>query len=224
MKETTEAGADLAAEVPQGASLPARPDLRSILLRLSLVALLVAADLASKSTIMPWLEQRMPQFGEVYDPGALPALERDHHGHLRHELLGGHVTLMHNLNYGAAFGQLDSAQWFLVVGRAVAAVVLLVWVTRSRELVGAQLLALLLVLAGCLGNLWDNLTYEPLRPLEGRPFGPVRDFIDVYFGIWDWHFPTFNIADSAITIGAILLLLAGQRGSSSEDVPLEPEA
>ena len=42
-----------------------------------------------------------------------------------------------------------------------------------------------------------------------RPFGPVRDFIDVYFYGWDWHFPTFNLADSCITVGAILLLGTG---------------
>jgi signal peptidase II len=37
----------------------------------------------------------------------------------------------------------------------------------------------------------------------------VRDFIDVYFASWDWHFPTFNVADSCITVGAALLLLSG---------------
>jgi signal peptidase II len=41
------------------------------------------------------------------------------------------------------------------------------------------------------------------------PFGPVRDFIDVYFPVIDWHFPTFNFADSCITVGAIVLLLSG---------------
>jgi signal peptidase II len=34
----------------------------------------------------------------------------------------------------------------------------------------------------------------------------VRDFIDVYFAAFDWHFPTFNVADSCITVGAVLLL------------------
>ena len=161
--------------------------------------------------VMPWLEARMPQFHEVYQPEALPALERDHHGHLRHLLMGDSVALMHNLNYGAAFGQLDSIPWVLVVGRAIAAVVLTLMVVRAAPGGGLGLVALVLVLAGCLGNLWDNLTYAPLQPLEGMPFGPVRDFIDVYFGWWDWHFPTFNIADSAITVGAVLLFLGGAR-------------
>jgi lipoprotein signal peptidase len=36
----------------------------------------------------------------------------------------------------------------------------------------------------------------------------VRDFIDVYFARWDWHFPTFNVADACISVGAVLLLAA----------------
>jgi signal peptidase II len=197
---------------PASAEQPAqRPGWRLAALRLLWVALLVAADLGSKAAVMPWLEARMPQFREVYQPEAVPALERDHHGHLRHLLVGDSVALMHNLNYGAAFGQLDSIPWVLVVGRAIAAVVLTLMVVRAAPGGGLGLVALVLVLAGCLGNLWDNLTYAPLQPLDGMPFGPVRDFIDVYFAWWDWHFPTFNIADSAITVGAVLLFLGGAR-------------
>jgi signal peptidase II len=70
--------------------------------------------------------------------------------------------------------------------------------------------ALVLVLGGALGNLYDNLFLN--LPHEGRPFGPVRDFIDVYFRAFDWHFPTFNVADSCITVGAALLLLSGLLG------------
>lgn len=178
-----------------------------MLRRILLVVLLVAADLGSKSTVIPWLEARMPQFSQgTYEPEATPALVRDHHGHLRHPILGDSVALMHNLNYGAAFGQLDSIPWVLVVGRGIAALVLLTLLVRAGPNQRWQTLALILVLAGCLGNLWDNLTYTPLGGREGMPFGPVRDFIDVYFSVWDWHFPTFNIADSAISVGAVLLI------------------
>ena len=111
------------------------------------------------------------------------------------------MALMHNLNYGAAFGKLDSIPWVLVVGRGIAALVLLLLVIRAGPKQGWHVLALILVFAGCMGNLWDNLTYEPLAGRAGMPFGPVRDFIDVYFAYWDWHFPTFNIADSAISMG-----------------------
>ena len=81
---------------------------------------------------------------------------------------------------------------------------LLVLIVRAR--VGSPWFtaALLLVLAGALGNLYDNL----FRPAEGdNPYGMVRDFIDVYFARWNWHFPTFNVADSCITVGAAILLI-----------------
>ena len=74
----------------------------------------------------------------------------------------------------------------------------------------------MLILSGALGNLYDNL-FQPIPAAEGRPFGPVRDFIDVYFGIWDWHFPTFNVADSCISVGAVLLILSGFGAEAEEE-------
>jgi signal peptidase II len=118
-------------------------------------------------------------------------------------------------NPGAAFGQLDAFPWFLVLGRAAAAL-FLVWLIvrtpRTRPWFGA---ALVLVLGGALGNLYDNLFLD--APDDAHPFGLVRDFIDVYFGAFDWHFPTFNVADSCITVGAVLLLLSSFR-SEKKDV------
>jgi signal peptidase II len=64
--------------------------------------------------------------------------------------------------------------------------------------------ALVLILSGAAGNLYDNLFMAPRRP--GARFGEVRDFLDVYFPVWDWHFPTFNVADACITVGAVLLI------------------
>ncbi len=60
-------------------------------------------------------------------------------------------------------------------------------------------LALVLILGGAAGNLIDRLVY-----------GYVIDFIDVFYG--SWHWPTFNIADSAISVGAFLLILDAFRG------------
>jgi signal peptidase II len=71
-----------------------------------------------------------------------------------------------------------------------------------RQLQRGQLwlaVALALVLGGALGNVWDRVT-----------LGYVVDFVDIYYG--DWHWPAFNIADSAITVGAVLLLLDAVRG------------
>ena len=82
--------------------------------------------------------------------------------------------------------------------------------------------SLVLILSGALGNLYDNLFMEPDDP--NRPFGPVRDFIDVYFTAWKWHFPTFNVADSCISVGAVLLLLSGFGSPKESEESEEPEA
>jgi len=109
-------------------------------------------------------------------------------------MAGLNLTLMHN--YGAAFSFLGNAggwQRWLFSGIAVAVSLLLtVWLWRlqgNRRLA----LALALILGGALGNLWDRLL-----------LGYVIDFIDIYYA--GWHWPAFNVADSAITVGALLLL------------------
>ncbi|BAV33240.1 lipoprotein signal peptidase [Sulfuricaulis limicola] len=105
-------------------------------------------------------------------------------------------VLVHNT--GAAFGFLSSAGgwqniFFIVV--AMAACVFILWMGRRLSTQDRLLAAgLMLVLGGALGNLVDRLIH-----------GYVIDFIDVYYGTWHW--PAFNIADSAITIGAGMLLL-----------------
>lgn len=201
-------GRDPAWEIPRG-SEPApepRPGRDVILLRLGLALAIVAADVATKAWVFSWM-------------GSHPeGVVRDAHGHLRYPILGDWFAWMLSRNPGAAFGGFASVPRLLVGGR-VLAVLFLVWML-ARTGPGRRVFtaALVLVLGGALGNLWDNLL-QP-RP-AGRPFGEVRDFIDVYFRFdwtvplvgwrWDvdWHFPTFNVADSCITVGAILLLLSG---------------
>jgi signal peptidase II len=130
---------------------------------------------------------------------------------------------MLSLNPGMAWG-IDAIPAPILVGGRVLAVLLLAWLLARAER-GRVLMtwALALILAGAMGNLWDNLALGNLvsRP-AGAPleFGKVRDFIDVYFTAWDWHFPTFNVADSCITVGAVLLLatsLWGGRGEPARD-------
>lgn len=200
-----------------------RPGLQRHLICLVVVMALIAADLGSKAWVMPWLESGMVRYQHLVGDVELPAeLVRDVHGHERYPLAGEWLSFMHNLNYGAAFGKLGGIPWVLVIGRVIAALVLVVLIVRAPIGAPFYLTALVMILSGALGNLWDNFTYTPLIPEEGRPFGPVRDFIDVYFERWDWHFPTFNVADSCITVGAILLLLSGMGagGKHSE----EPES
>lgn len=105
-------------------------------------------------------------------------------------------TLMHNP--GAAFSFLASAggwqRWFFLVLSLIISIILVMWISRLRTGEGRLAVALALVLGGAVGNLID-------RALHGY----VIDFLDFHYG--QWHWPAFNLADSAITLGAILLIL-----------------
>lgn len=106
------------------------------------------------------------------------------------------ITLAHN--YGAAFSFLADAggwqRWFFIVLATGVSIVLLVWLLRLPRKEWMTGLGLGLILGGAVGNVVDRIR-----------LGYVVDFIDVHFG--GWHYPAFNIADSAITCGVILLLL-----------------
>jgi len=166
------------------------------------IVLLVALDLWSKAAAFEFLEHA--------------DLVRDGTGHDRYPILGGWLGLMRNLNYGAAFGQLKGISTALVGLRGIAIVVLAVLVARVPQGRKLYLVALVLILAGATGNLYDNLFHRPVDHELGRTFGPVRDFIDVYFSGIRWHFPTFNVADACISVGAVLLLLSGILGGGAQ--------
>lgn len=106
------------------------------------------------------------------------------------------LTYVHN--YGAAFSFLSDSggwqRWFFTAIAIAVSVVLMVWLRRNPVGLWRQNLAFALILAGAIGNVIDRIV-----------FGYVIDFIDVYAG--DWHWPAFNVADMAITIGAVLMLL-----------------
>jgi signal peptidase II len=180
-----------------------RPGSKAILTRFVFVFALIGLDLWSKSAVFAWMES-------LESAGRLVADECGH-GHLRYPIVDGWFTFMLSLNPGAAFGKLDSYPNLLIGGR-IAAGLLLVWLlVRTHRGRPWLVTAFVLVLAGALGNLYDNLFRARDLDLDRwyleRRFGPVRDFIDVYFGVWQYHFPTFNVADSCITVGAVLLLL-----------------
>jgi signal peptidase II len=101
-------------------------------------------------------------------------------------------------NTGAAFSFLAAAsgwQRWLFTGIGIAATVFIVWLLRSHS--GQKLFAFALacILGGAIGNVIDRLVH-----------GYVVDFIQVHWGS-KWFFPAFNVADSAITIGAACLIL-----------------
>ncbi len=109
-----------------------------------------------------------------------------------------HLNLTLMFNEGAAFSLLADAggwqRWFFAGFALVMSLLLGIWLLRLEARERLMALALSLVLGGAVGNLID-------RVRTGR----VVDFIDFYVG--DWHWPAFNVADSAITLGVALLLL-----------------
>ncbi|MCP4300940.1 MAG: lipoprotein signal peptidase [Gammaproteobacteria bacterium] len=113
--------------------------------------------------------------------------------------LNSFVNLTHQRNSGAAFSFLANAggwqRWFFVVLASVVSAVIAVWIWRIRKEGQAMLSAgLALVLGGAVGNLIDRVR-----------FGHVTDFIQVWFG--SWAFPSFNVADAGISVGAALLII-----------------
>ena len=119
------------------------------------------------------------------------------------------LTYVHNT--GAAFSFLSEAggwqRWFFAGLAFVISVVIAVWLARLKQQETLLAVALSLVLGGAIGNLIDRLAY-----------GYVIDFLDVYYQTWHW--PAFNIADSAITLGVMLMLAEsfGLGGSKKADL------
>ncbi len=125
--------------------------------------------------------------------------------HMAMVYLRGHeiaVTPFLNLslafNTGAAFSFLSSASgwqntFFIFVGIA-ASIIILFMIAHLRHDEVQMAVALMLILGGAAGNVTDRL----MR-------GFVVDFLDLYYRAWHW--PTFNVADSAISVGAVLLVL-----------------
>ena len=111
------------------------------------------------------------------------------------------ITLLHNS--GAAFSFLAGAggwqRWLFTAIALVVSVAIVVWIKRLPTKEKWQAAALALILGGALGNVIDRLR-----------FGYVVDFLDVYYQ--KWHWPAFNVADSAITVGVAILLMAVLRG------------
>ena len=110
------------------------------------------------------------------------------------------LNLFYAHNYGAAFSFLaDKGGWqrWFFAGIAIAIVVsLLVMMYRNRASNKLTNIAYALIIGGALGNLFDRAWH-----------GFVVDFIDFYVG--NWHYPTFNLADSFICVGAAMIVLEG---------------
>ena len=141
--------------------------------------LLIAAGVLILDRLTKWLViQKIPLYSSV-------------------DVIPGVFRLTHLENTGAAFSLLADSPgpWvgrFLVLFSLTAVVMISILLWKSKEAINLNTVSLALVLGGALGNLWDRLVR-----------GQVTDFLDVYAG--SHHWPPFNIADSAIVVGALLL-------------------
>ena len=136
--------------------------------------------------------------------------------HSTHEIVPGLFNLVHTRNTGIAFSLFaDSGplvrDWILPIASAAAILLVLGYFWKLSKDATTVRIALALVLAGAAGNLIDRAMY-----------GYVTDFLDVYVG--SWHWPAFNVADSAITVGAGLLILDSLRKPASESAEGGAEA
>lgn len=110
---------------------------------------------------------------------------------------GFNLTLSYNK--GSAFGFLHHASgwqvWFFGLLGLVVCVAIIIWLARLSWRFAWTPIALCFIIGGALGNVWDRILY-----------GHVIDFIQLYISHFYW--PTFNIADSAICLGALMLALS----------------
>jgi signal peptidase II len=140
---------------------------------------LAAGVIVADQVVKAWIVHHFALFERVHE---LPVLD-----------------IILTYNRGAAFSFLSDAsgwqRWLFVILALAVSVALIIWMRRLRARVHALLACgLALIVGGALGNMLDRITT-----------GRVVDFIHVHWG--RHYFPAFNIADSAITVGAVILLI-----------------
>ncbi|MBZ0253925.1 MAG: signal peptidase II [Candidatus Methylomirabilis sp.] len=123
--------------------------------------------------------------------------------HRSEPVIEGVLHFTHVLNKGAAFGFLSGAHesWripFFVAVSAAAVILIVMFYRKTPPTHRSAIAAQAMLLGGALGNFYDRMVY-----------GHVVDFIDVFASLGGrrWHWPTFNVADVAITVGVALLVL-----------------
>ncbi|MFW5876968.1 MAG: signal peptidase II [Myxococcota bacterium] len=189
--------------------------LRAIILCLVAVVGLTALDLGSKGWALDALSSERPG-------GPPPVCEPTELGHILYQrqrgdavvLVPGYLELRYAENCGAAFGLMREAEGWVrrtVFGlaAAVASVTLLWMFVRGR---GGPMFAwsVPFIVSGAIGNLVDRAR-----------LGYVVDFVRFHLqDTWEW--PTFNVADAAITVGVVLLLLDGLREGRREKAEAKP--
>ena len=115
-----------------------------------------------------------------------------------YKVIDGFFSLVYVMNPGAAFGFLAGApeifRYLFFISVTVLAILLIIYyILKSKSQDVLIVISLTLIFGGAVGNLIDRIR-----------FGAVVDFLDFYIGAWHW--PAFNVADSAISIGAVLMI------------------
>lgn len=158
----------------------------------------------SRPNALPWLwlSAAVIALDQATKQWVLAVLEP----YMPHAVIPGLLNWTLAFNTGAAFSFLAEAngwqRWFFVALAVVVSVVLAVWLARTERRDWRSALPLALVVGGALGNLIDRLR-----------LGHVVDFVQVYWQ--QWAFPAFNVADSAISFGAVLLIAFGLFGGKA---------
>lgn len=135
-----------------------------------------------------------------------------------YRIIGDLVRFTYIENRGMAFGiQVGVGQPFFTVFAVIATVIIFVYILKARDEKSSLRFALALILGGAIGNLIDRFLY-----------GAVVDFVDIGFGNTRW--PIFNLADSAVTIGMMILIVfvvfdkSSKRVDETKDVTAEEGA
>jgi signal peptidase II len=115
-----------------------------------------------------------------------------------YKVIDGFFNLVYTMNPGAAFGFLAGAsetfRYFFFISISISAMLLIIYyILKSKSQDLFIVISFTLIFGGAVGNLIDRIR-----------FGAVVDFLDFYVGTWHW--PAFNVADSAISIGAVLMI------------------
>ncbi len=129
------------------------------------------------------------------------------------DLIDGVLRITLSKNSGAVLGMLSGSRWLLISVTLISIAALIVFAYRMRYAPVAKRLCLGLILGGAFGNLIDRVAT-----------GEVIDFIDMGIGVHRW--PTYNVADIAVTVGAVILVAGfivspDSNGSGAAEEPAE---
>lgn len=109
-------------------------------------------------------------------------------------VIDGFFTLINTKNYGAGFSILQNQRILLIAVPIVVVIIIAIYLLKHKDLSKIEITSLLFITGGAIGNLID-------RAFKGY----VVDFLD--FNFFGYHYPTFNVADSFVTVGAIILII-----------------